>query len=113
MLSNGLSGTTAIPAYFRCGSHFQVCRTCIKVSHPYGPAPLAGPPALQQLAFDSKLVGAREAGEPAAEVQTLPGVNTALLADAETLHDSVLACDNSGSTRMSPACTPQRAAFRV
>jgi len=25
-----------------------VCRTCIAVSHPYGPAPLAGPPALQE-----------------------------------------------------------------
>jgi len=48
MLTNGLSGTTAIPAYFRCGSLFPVCRTCIKVSHPYGPAPLAGRPAHQK-----------------------------------------------------------------
>ena len=49
MLTNGLSGTTAIPAYFRCGSLFPVCRTCIAVSHPYGPAPLAGRPALEKL----------------------------------------------------------------
>jgi hypothetical protein len=45
----GRFGETSLDVIEKVGFAIRpVCRTCIAVSHPYGPAPLAGPPALQE-----------------------------------------------------------------